>query len=50
MDSSAAYAMIVNSTVNIGDIIRYNSIDYLVKQIEVYNWLDGTEIYRVLYF
>jgi len=47
---SAAYAMIVNSTVNIGDIIRYNSIDYPVQQIEAYNWLDGTEIYRVLYF
>ncbi len=47
---SAAYAMIVNSTVNIGDIIRYNSIDYPVKQIEAYNWLDGTELYRILYF
>jgi hypothetical protein len=46
---STAYCMVVNSTVKINDIIRYNSTDYPVKQIEAFNWLDGTEIYRILY-
>jgi len=47
---SQAYAMVVNSTIKINDIIRYNSTDYPVKQIEAFNWLDGTELYRILYF
>ena len=47
---SQAYAMVVNSTIKINDIIRYNSTDYPVKQIEAFNWLDGNELYRILYF
>lgn len=47
---SSAYCMVVNSTIQIGDVIRYNSADYPVRQIEALNWLDGTEIYRILYF
>ncbi|MCK9568968.1 hypothetical protein M0R72_08510 [Candidatus Pacearchaeota archaeon] len=47
---SQAYAMVVNSTIKINDIIRYNSTDYPVKQIEAFNWLDGIELYRILYF
>lgn len=47
---SQAYAMVVNNTITHDDIIRYNSVDYKVKQIEAFNWLDGTEIYRILYF
>ena len=47
---SSAFAMVVNSTIKINDIIRYNSTDYPVKQIEAFNWLDGSELYRILYF
>ncbi len=47
---SQAYAMVVNSAIKINDIIRYNSIDYPVKQIEAFNLLNGTELYRILYF
>lgn len=47
---SYAYCMVVNSTIQIGDVIRYNSVDYPVRQIEAFNWLDGTEVYRILYF
>lgn len=47
---SIAYAMIVNTTVKLDDVIRYNSIDYSIKQIEAFPWLDGTELYRILYF
>jgi len=47
---SQAYCMVVNSTIKISDAIRYNSTNYPVKQIEALNWLDGTELYRILYF
>lgn len=47
---SQAYAMVVNSTIKLTDVIRYNSTNYPVKQIEALNWLDGTELYRILYF
>ncbi len=47
---SSSYAMIVNSTVNVGSTIRYNSTDYTVKQVEAFPWIDGTEVYRILYF
>lgn len=47
---SQAYCMVVNSTIKINDIIRYNSTDYQVKQIEAFNWLNGNELYRILYF
>ena len=47
---SQAYAMVVNSTIGINSKIRYSSIDYTVKQVEALNWLDGTELYRILYF
>jgi hypothetical protein len=47
---SQASAMVVNSTIKINDIIRYNSVDYPVRQIEALNWLDGNELYRILYF
>ena len=47
---SQAYAMVVNSTIKINDIIRYNSTSYPVRQIEAFNWLNGNELYRILYF
>lgn len=47
---SQAYAMVVGSTIGLNSVIRYNSIDYTTKQIEAFNWLDGTELYRILYF
>lgn len=47
---STAFAMVQNSSIELNDIIRYNSINYPVKQIEAFNWLDGNELYRVLYF
>ena len=47
---SQAYAMVVGSTIGLNSIIRYNSIDYTTRQIEAFNWLDGTELYRILYF
>jgi phage gp37-like protein len=47
---SQAYAMVINSTIKINDVIRYNSTDYPVKQIEAFNLLNGNELYRILYF
>lgn len=47
---SSAYAMVVNSSISIGDMITYNSTDYFVKQIEAFPWIDGNEVYRILYF
>lgn len=47
---SQSYAMVVDSTISVGSVIRYNTIDYQVKQVEAFSWLDGTEIYRILYF
>ena len=45
-----AYAMIRDTTIKIHDTIRYLGTDYIVKQIEAFPWLDGKELYRVLYF
>jgi hypothetical protein len=47
---SQAYAMVVGSTIGLNSTIRYNSTDYTTKQVEAFNWLDGTELYRILYF
>ena len=47
---STAYCMVVSSTPGINSVIRYNSTDYTTKQVEAFPWLDGTEVYRILYF
>ncbi len=44
------YFMMVNSTVDLGSVIRFNSIDYNPKRIEPLCWIDGTEVYRIVYF
>lgn len=46
---SEAFAM-TTSPVGLADIVRYGGIDYEVKKVESYPWLDGTELYRILYF
>ena len=45
-----AYAMIRDETIKLHDTIRYLGTDYLVKRIEAFPWLDGKELYRILYF
>ena len=47
---STAYCMVVSSTPGINSVIRYNSTDYTTRQVEAFTWLDGTEVYRILYF
>lgn len=47
---STAYCMVVSSTPGINSVIRYNSTDYTTRQVEAFSWLDGTEVYRILYF
>lgn len=47
---SASYAMVVNSSIGIGSVIRYLSKDYTVAQTEAFSWIDGSEVYRILYF
>lgn len=47
---STAYCMVVSTTPGINSVIRYNSTDYVTRQVEAFNWLDGTEVYRILYF
>lgn len=44
------YVMVRNSTITLGDKIRINSTDYHAKRIEPQSWLDGTEVYRIVYF
>lgn len=48
--TSSAYAMIVDPTANVDCIIRYLGVDYETAQVEAFPWLDGTELYRILYF
>jgi hypothetical protein len=47
---SSAYCMIVDPTIVLDSVIRYNGLDYIVTQIEAFPWLDGTELYRIIYF
>ena len=44
------YFMTKDSTTTLKSVIRYNSTDHNLKRIEPFPWLDGTELYRVLYF
>jgi len=49
--AAAKYAVMVqNSTIDLSDKIRINSTDYSPKRIEPQYWLDGTEMYRIVYF
>ena len=47
---SSAYCLVVDPTIALDSVIRYNSLDYIVTQIESMIWLDGTELYRTVYF
>lgn len=44
------YFMVRNSSIALGDIIRYNSVNYEMKRIEPLMMLNGRELYRILYF
>jgi len=44
------YVMVQNTTIDYSHKIRINSTDYTPKRIEPQYWLDGTEMYRIVYF
>ena len=44
------YFMTRDGTTTLESKIRFNSTNYNLKRIEPFYWLDGTELYRVLYF
>ena len=48
--TSSAYAMTTDSTVDLDCKFRYLGVDYNIVQIEAFPWLDGKELYRIVYF
>lgn len=48
--TSSAYAMTTDSTVGLDTTVRYLGVDYEVAKVEAFPWLDGNELYRIVYF
>lgn len=46
----SGYFMVRDSSIVLGNVIRYNSTDYVLKRIEPMVLLNGTELYSILYF
>jgi hypothetical protein len=47
---STAYAMTTDSTVGLTTVVRYQGVDYKIAMVEAFPWLDGRELYRIVYF
>lgn len=47
---SSAYCMVVDPTILPDSTIIYNGVRYIINEVEALPWLDGTELYRILYF
>jgi hypothetical protein len=47
---TSAFAMVVDSTILPGSVVKYLGVSYVVVTVEAFPWLDGTELYRILYF
>jgi hypothetical protein len=47
---SQAYAMTTDKDIWLDTWVRYQGIDYKVGAIESFPWLDGNELYRIIYF